>query len=788
MSRTKERSTHARPKLVGLVTALAWPIAACSSSTPTESQNPYGFEEIVYAVRQTVSPEGVPVVADGMGQVMDYGRYVPGGRIEVKNLSTGEVRNILESIPGRTFAKADVEGLDVSFDGARIVFAMKIDGNEPYHIFTANLHRGGDTKNPYGIRQLTTGDNDDLTPIWVAGGKVAFLTNQPYPELGSGSELRADEYNHSRRVTQIATITEEGGDADRKLCSQNLSHTFNLFRMQTGQIGFSRWEHLENVNDSKLFAMNPDCTQMIALAGQHDKPANSLVQVTETLEENVFVAVATDRERTIQAGALVRIDARSSVNDIRHDEERAGFDVLTPGVPRGSDASSIGRYRSPHILPDGRLLVSWADHYVNDVNELSATPPDFGLYIYDPVKLTNLLVHNNKNTWEVFGAPVVPHAAPPVIDSIQNSQDATNPLVIGSINVRNTSLGTVHHNTVGGAQFPENAPVPIGEALNHAVKVRIIEGFSSESAPGVTMFGLTMAEGAAVIGEAPVLADGSWRANVPPFIPFHLQAVDEFELSIRSQTLWMQGMPGEDRVCGGCHEERTGANSPTAQQQPLATTQPSTFMSPIEARTEYPWFMQGGAALPGYTGASEIQKILSEKCATCHNATTNGDQAQEYYTVTSTPEGGGEPITARIARLDLGTTPVTVVYDRRSATYPMSYVSIFYPASMEMGMDMTEVVGTVPPKWGVPSDARHSRLIEKINITSANDANVTAWPLGEAFNDPNIHGASRTMHPEDQQVTLTREERMALIRAFDMGGQYYARTNAATYAANTAAP
>ena len=131
MSRTKERSTHARPKLVGLVTALAWPIAACSSSTPTESRNPYGFEEVVYAVRQTVTPEGVPVVADGMGQVMDYGRYVPGGRVEVKNLSNGEIRNILEPAQGgRSYAKADIEGLDVSFDGQRIVFAMKLDGNQ----------------------------------------------------------------------------------------------------------------------------------------------------------------------------------------------------------------------------------------------------------------------------------------------------------------------------------------------------------------------------------------------------------------------------------------------------------------------------------------------------------------------------------------------------------------------------------------------------------------------------------------------------------------------------------
>jgi hypothetical protein len=30
-------------------------------------------------------------------------------------------------------------------------------------------------------------------------------------------------------------------------------------------------------------------------------------------------------------------------------------------------------------------------------------------------------------------------------------------------------------------------------------------------------------------------------------------------------------------------------------------------------------------------------------------------------------------------------------------------------------------------------------------------------------------------HPEDKGVTLTDEERQALIRAIDLGGQYYAR-------------
>ena len=47
------------------------------------------------------------------------------------------------------------------------------------------------------------------------------------------------------------------------------------------------------------------------------------------------------------------------------------------------------------------------------------------------------------------------------------------------------------------------------------------------------MFGLTMHEGAAVLGEAPVYADGSWLANVPAYIPMHMQPIDKFGLSIR---------------------------------------------------------------------------------------------------------------------------------------------------------------------------------------------------------------------------------------------------------------
>ncbi len=739
----------------GLLFGLLALQAACSGE-PESSAEVGGVDRIVYAVRQHTVVDGAEVsinVAGGMGQVMDYKRYVPGGRLEVLDLRTGETQNLIAAHP-----LADIASIDVSFDKTKVLFSMKRDAEDSYHLYWASLE---DTENPE-LHQLTFGPYDDLHGIWLPGDRIAFITDQAYTEMGT----RADEYNHARIVTQIATITLTGGDADRKLCSQNLSHSINLFAMHDGRIGFSRWEHLENVNDVKLFAMNPDCTQMVAVAGQHGKPANSLVQISETNEANVFLGVATSRENTIQAGALMTIDARGAAGI---NEESASYDPLTPAVPRGEEPSPVGRYRSPVMLPDGTILTSWADGFVNELNELAATAPEYGIYVYDPQARRNKLIINHTGSWELYARPIVKRDEPPVISSIQDTVDASVPTRIGAVNVRQTSLFALHEERVSGAQFSDT---PMDEALRQAVKVRIIEGFSSEAAPGRSMFGLTMAEGAALIGEAHVYEDGSFSADIPPYIPVHLQAVDEFELAIRNQTTWIQGMPGEDRTCGGCHEERTRGFLPSDQALSIAAGEgPENFMIPVAERIEYPWAYAKDAENP-----NQIQALLDAKCSSCHNETTNGSGSQQFYEISMNNSVTGESTTYQIPRLDLTSRPITVTYDRTTEAWPASYVSIFYPAALEMEMSMgAEIVGEIPPKWGIPSDARHSALIEKLNITSAFDETKYAWPLGEAFSDPRIAGGTRTDHAA--LAGLTREELTMLIRAIDMGGQFYSRQN-----------
>ncbi len=758
MTRNTTRRRLLRALALPFLCSLGFSVASCSSDSKEEpGTNIQGVNKLIYLVRQHTWLENGQVainVAGGMGQVTDYLRYVPGGRIEILNLSSNTTQNLISAFP-----EADVSSLDLSFDAKKVVFSMKQNSGDQYHLYWSSTEP--DAAGAFEIHQLTFGSADDMYPQYLAGGKVAFVTNEGYTEMGT----RSDEYNHSNQVTQMATLTIAGGDADRKLCSQNLSNVFNTFSLANGKVGFSSWQHLENVNDMKLFAMNPDCSQMVAVSGQHGKPGNSLVQMSESNTPNVFLGVVTDRENTIQSGSLVQIDARNPDDPNVFYEEQPDYKLLSPAVPRGREPSPVGRYRYPVSLPDGRILVSWAPGFVNDINELSQTPPDFGVYIYDPKTKENLLVKNYEDSWEVYAQPIVAVNEPPILGGIQNNVDATTAMQLGSIDIKQTSLTSLHGESVSGAQFDNTT---LDDALAQAVKVRIIEGFSSEAATGVTMFGLTMAEGAAIIGEPAVEADGSWLAAVPPYVPIHLQPVDEFDLSIRSQTTWIQGMPGEDRVCGGCHENRRDAITPGGQAQTIAMGKGAIDMNvPIAQRQEYPWYK----ADAGFE-ANEVQTMLTAKCAGCHNAGTTS-----YYTITMTNDITGVTEQYQIPRLDLSTTPITVTYDNMTAEYPASYVSLFYPAALQMEMDKATITGTVPPKWAVPSDARNSAVIEKMNIESSKDASKNAWALGTAYTDPNIAGSGHTMHPEDVGVTLTREERVMLIRSIDMGGQYYARQN-----------
>ena len=181
--------------------------------------------------------------------------------------------------------------------------------------------------------------------------------------------------------------------------------------------------------------------------------------------------------------------------------------------------------------------------------------------------------------------------------------------------------------------------------------------------------------------------------------------------------------------------------NPTVAEQHGA----QAFTQAIADRAEYPW-------------DKKVQPIFDAKCVSCHNSKTT-----DYYYITRNDPLTGQQTTYQIPTLDLSSTPVTAYYDRNVATWPASYVSIFYPAALEMGK--VTVTGTVPPKWGIPGSARASALTQKLNLNGSDG--TTAWPL-----------SSNPKHPEDQGVSLTDDERKTIaVYPMDLGGQFYARQN-----------
>ncbi|MEM9072057.1 MAG: hypothetical protein AAGE52_26360, partial [Myxococcota bacterium] len=217
-----------------------------------------------------------------------------------------------------------------------------------------------------------------------------------------------------------------------------------------------------------------------------------------------------------------------------------------------------------------------------------------------------------------------------------------------------------------------------------------------------------------------------------------------------------QANPGEERRCGGCHEDRTGQVLPRMGPTTLAQQAgPQDFDIAIADRRELPWL--------NASSGPNVQDVFNENCVSCHNGGAMDPFAGRTYQVEATTMDG-EMLSYNIPYLLLTDAPLEIYYEDEIVQYPASYVTLLYPSAM---MGDSVATGDLPPEWVTPGFARTSRLIEALNINAESDASQWAWD-----------GAS---HPEDVGVDLTREERMVLIQMADLGGQYWSRRNIESY-------
>ncbi|HEX7639950.1 MAG TPA: hypothetical protein VF457_16250 [Burkholderiaceae bacterium] len=344
-----------------------------------------------------------------------------------------------------TMGQGDVSSPDVSYDGKKILFAMRCPASNPvtigsapactgrWNIWEYDMSTGGFTGGSF--RRLTSSTtDDDVDPTYLpANGGVVFTSNrQTESHLAQAlghSYYALDEYERER-VFNLHTMALDGSNI--KQISFNQSHDRSPTIRPDGQIMFSRWDHVGGRNHFKIFTVNPDGTDMFVLYGAHSD-GNSFLHPRDMDPSGKYagylVSDLMPLQRTQQGGALMFIDAAD------YSEQNT---PAKPSVPAsggqvqataqqlniGRGLSRYGRITTPYPLWDGtnRVLVAYRPCEVTkngvvvscstltdaelaritDTNRSMAdaqadpiqdnVPPPYAIYMFDPANQSFLNV------------------------------------------------------------------------------------------------------------------------------------------------------------------------------------------------------------------------------------------------------------------------------------------------------------------------------------------------------------------------------------------------------------
>ncbi len=681
-----------------------------------------------------------------MGDIFQYTSYLPktpsGANARLVKLEPPTADGVqtticCNNVPG--LENVDISGYDISFDAKTIVFAGKLSANTNYGLFLLTLADNS-------VEQIPTDPGRDYnSPIFLPGDKIMFTSNAVVED---GAPQHRDEYE--RGVTlQLGTIGTDGMNED--LGPRNLSHRTFPTLASDGRVMFTQWDHLGPQNAGHLMFANQDMQGLREGFGKEGTGASNSTLKAVEVAPGRFVAIATSRNRTIQAGALVDIRLGAAVTDSKGNvsapaaqtEANASYRDLTPDVPHDMtpSAETVGRYYDAFPLnakdkPD--LLVSWADGPVESgVLGSAGLQANFGVYLYDTARNQRRPILDDAEMWDIFARPLQTRTPPPITGS---ATDATlgGKTMVGSMNVYQSSLKTFAPGSIYG--------------------VRISEGFSSEEG-FPEMFGSTMFEGMATLGVSPVRADGSWLATVPSNVPLRVQNIDKFGMSIFSEPVWFSGRPGESRVCGGCHESR----SETVTINPgitdaFAIGPTSMYGDVTRANRKSMDFSRD--KIMGAAWDKAIQPMFDAKCVSCHNGVAG--PANPSYMIT-------DPVTG---------TSLTWTFDLRGTAVPPAFAdlggdSAFTLSYLSMaGLDMEAIEEgnlMITGDYKVylnPEDSRNSLAVKLLNPVQQFPNQTTGT---RAF--------TTTPHMSGKGTDLTADEFYALILAADNGVSFFAREN-----------
>jgi hypothetical protein len=548
-----------------LIGALLWAVALCTANAD-QSPGPaaisaVGDQPILFVVRHQYRSDHHNTATMFQTGEINTASFQGGGALKTIDLHRGVVTTLYEVPEGV------IRDPDVSFDGKRILFSMRRNREDDYHLY--EIHFDGSE-----LRQLTFGAGlSDIDPIYLPSGQILFTST------------REPKYCMCNRHIMGNLFTMDADGANMQQIGHSTLHEGHAALLPDGRVIYDRWEYVDrNFGDAQgVWVTNPDGTNHAIYWGNNTNSPGAVLDARPIPGTELFIGnFSSCHDRPW--GALAIVDRRRGL-DGREPVIRTWPADAIDLVGKGNYDTFKRvnpKYEDPYPLSDHQFLCS----------RMTGRGEQMGIYLIDVAGNETLLHSEPPGCFDPMplGPRIMPPAIPPRIDLAQDE---------GTFYVENVYLGSGMEQVLPGSI----RSIRVVESPEKRFWTKTAyNGGTGTQAPGMAWDDFNNKR---IIGTAPVEPDGSAYFRVPADTFVYLQLLDEQGMMVQSMRSGTIVRPGETVGCVGCHEDRrttiTAAYTGSAQ---LGGPQP------LE-----PW--HGPPRLFSYT--AEVQPVFDKHCVSCHD-------------------------------------------------------------------------------------------------------------------------------------------------------------------------
>lgn len=527
-------------------------------------------KQILYIEREQYAPDHHNTATLFQKEEINESSFFPGGAMRIFDVNTGNTTTLIELKDGL------VRDPELSFDGKKIIFSMRKNKDDFYHIYEINTD-GSE------LKQLTFAEGvSDIDPLYLPDGGIVFSSTRQPKYCMCNRHIMCNLYRmeaDGANITQIGVSTLFEGHSSL---------------LNDGRILYDRWEYVDrNFGDAQgLWTVNSDGTKHSIYYGNNTQSPGGVIDARQIPgTDQVICIFGSCHDRPW--GALAIIDRKK------------GVDGVEPVV-------QIWPEDSRKLVDNGDLdSFKWIEYFFEDPYPLNenfflasrtiwAKPGGWmhldsksGIYLIGRDGTQELIIEGNRSLFDPM--IIEPRPKPHAIPSNRNYTDKK-----GSFYVQNVYHGT-HMKGVepGTAKY-----LRVIESPEKRTWTKNGWGGQGEQAPAVNWHSF---ENKRILGEVPVEEDGSANFEVPSGTFVYFQLLDKDKKMIQSMRSGTMVMPGEVNGCIGCHEDRLSVPSAMGPK-PLALKK-----APVKMNG---WM---GKAPRNFSFMEQVQPILDKSCVRCHD-------------------------------------------------------------------------------------------------------------------------------------------------------------------------